>query len=128
MIGRELRRKLFGRHHGRFWGKRSRSRSASPPQHYHRRERERERRGIMRGGIIVVGEGGVEVIDTGEGMRVKGEGMEVVQGGAGVQRGKGVRSAELGLSSGIGRGRRRGSDTVGTDASSCLPLGIAVVC
>ncbi|KAL0432819.1 UNVERIFIED_CONTAM: Splicing factor U2af small subunit B [Sesamum latifolium] len=83
--GRELRRKLFGRHHGRFWGKRSRSRSVSPPQHYHRRERERERRGIMRGGIIVVGEGGVEVIDTGEGMRVKGEGMEVVQGGAGVQ-------------------------------------------
>lgn len=39
----------------------------------------------MRGGIIVVGGGGVEVIDMGEGMRAKGEGMEGVRGGAGVQ-------------------------------------------
>ncbi|KAK6130567.1 hypothetical protein DH2020_035659 [Rehmannia glutinosa] len=45
MIGRELRRKLFGKHnhHGRYWGTRSRSRSVSPPQHHHRRERERDR-------------------------------------------------------------------------------------
>lgn len=41
MIGRELRRKLYGTRHARFWGTRSRSRSASPP--YHKREKERER-------------------------------------------------------------------------------------
>ncbi|KAL8487140.1 hypothetical protein ACS0TY_023249 [Phlomoides rotata] len=41
MIGRELKRKLYGRHHGRFWGPRSRSRSGSPPHHNQRRERER---------------------------------------------------------------------------------------
>lgn len=40
MIGRELRRKLFGKHStGKYWGSRSRSRSVSP----HRRERERDR-------------------------------------------------------------------------------------
>ncbi|CAI9777122.1 unnamed protein product [Fraxinus pennsylvanica] len=59
MIGRELRRKLFGSHHRRFRGSRSRSRSVSPP-HYHRRDKEREtereydprnnRRGDYRGG------------------------------------------------------------------------------
>ncbi|EPS71674.1 hypothetical protein M569_03083, partial [Genlisea aurea] len=42
MIGRDLRKKLFGRRQIRFWGRRSRSRSASPP-HFHRRERDKER-------------------------------------------------------------------------------------
>ncbi|KAL3619841.1 hypothetical protein CASFOL_034753 [Castilleja foliolosa] len=48
LIGRDLRRKLFGRsnhNHGRYWGTRSRSRSASPSQKPHgRRERDRDSR------------------------------------------------------------------------------------
>ncbi|GFP87187.1 splicing factor u2af small subunit a [Phtheirospermum japonicum] len=55
LIGRDLRRKLFGRsnhNHGRYWGTRSRSRSASPSQKSHgRRERDsRERDYDRRGG------------------------------------------------------------------------------
>lgn len=67
----------------------------------------------MIGGITTaeVG-GGVEVIGMMGGMGVRGEGMEGVQGGAGVLRGKGARSVELGSSNGIERGRRRGSDSV----------------
>ncbi|XP_057776567.1 LOW QUALITY PROTEIN: splicing factor U2af small subunit B-like [Salvia miltiorrhiza] len=43
MIGRELRRKLYGTRHGRFWGTRSRSRSAKPRAHKRERERSNER-------------------------------------------------------------------------------------
>ncbi|XP_027154838.1 splicing factor U2af small subunit B-like [Coffea eugenioides] len=44
MIGRDLRRKLFGSHILKYRRSRSRSRSANPhPHHHHRRERERER-------------------------------------------------------------------------------------
>ncbi|KAL3621568.1 hypothetical protein CASFOL_036480 [Castilleja foliolosa] len=55
LIGRELRRKLFGRsnhNHGRYWGTRSRSRSPSPSQKSHsRRDRDnRERDYDRRGG------------------------------------------------------------------------------
>ncbi|XP_051118168.1 splicing factor U2af small subunit B-like [Andrographis paniculata] len=43
MISRDLRRKLFGKNPGRYWGtRRSRSRSSSP-SHLQRRERERDR-------------------------------------------------------------------------------------
>ncbi|KAL7127931.1 hypothetical protein ABFS83_14G282800 [Erythranthe nasuta] len=44
MIGKELRRKLFGKHNtGKYWGTRSRSRSASPSHHHQRRDKERDR-------------------------------------------------------------------------------------
>ncbi|KAJ6921125.1 U2 snRNP auxiliary factor small subunit family protein [Populus alba x Populus x berolinensis] len=91
LIGRDLRRKLFGRYRG-YRVSRSRSRSVSP----RRRDRDYDRQTET-----------VIIVEMGGGMTETEGGKDTgVRGGAGARSGKAARKEGPGLSSGIGRGRR----------------------
>ncbi|GAB4837624.1 hypothetical protein Ancab_002473 [Ancistrocladus abbreviatus] len=120
IIGRELRRKLFGRYHGRYRASPNRSRSLSSRYHRHRKDWDhyydrRREWGDYGDGDYYRGNGYANANGRKSGDKQSkyyegggggggGRGVQI-RGGAGVLLGKGVRSAELGLNNGIGNVR-----------------------